>query len=346
MEPRRSIVSFTAFDSYLAKFIVDNAARCRPVFEKINRGIIQYLNDPRQYEQKFHKETHRMDNKTHALYTHTHEPQDYVLDERIRGLLEHPERLENNFDLFMLVHFYKFFFEDITINPDRYKELAESPERSKGVPSLFELARKEIMKDPDAMKKLKATTRPDELFKERGRISHGFGKKATNSLGIFKEAETPEDLKKFFGVGVYAAKDEFTADPNSSAPLLMLAKQLQLPFVSSASGTASKLIPAIILLAGLSPQELKDFTTCLAGSMVAEGHHSFLEVMVICQRAGIHMNLSPTTPLVNIYESFLSNNIKSAPEFKELHDELKKLSAQAEEATSGRDSAPGMSSGV
>ena len=136
-------------------------------------------------------------------------------------------------------------------------------------------------------KKLSKHLRCDDLFSEKNRgviISDETDKKFSHDFGIVSLEHTPAKFQHYFSFPVHSAR--FTYSPNLSGYVATWLTERCLPIISGASGSTEVMMSRLLPLVDLSHEETKILLLAQTASMIAMGHHSFFECMLVADRFG------------------------------------------------------------
>ena len=161
---------------------------------------------------------------------------------------------------------------------------------------------------------------PDMLFKQeaRGRIEKNPDEiKLTCQLGITQDPKLSKQIGySQSGRQHIRAIDKYIPDLNSSFFKSLINKKI--PVVSGASGHAGSLFLGALLYGQLTYEELGEYAWACFAFLTAGGHHSFYEVMIIANLAGLNFDLEN-------YWHNLPKNFKKNKNFEALQQDFSDL---------------------
>ncbi len=135
----------------------------------------------------------------------------------------------------------------------------------------------------------------------------------THALGIVSEAYQPQVLRHYFEQAIEPAGQYYTPKENSYVAYLL--RQYQVPLISGASGSTQALIARLLPHAtDLTREESALIVFVQACNMVAHGHHSLFEAMIVAD----DLELIPVNPQKNQAEFYLQcipESIQNHPDF-------------------------------
>lgn len=290
----------TLYDSFLSKLIIENEKYYRPVFDKITHAMMEVLNKLQEDIKKYDKLIGHfivVHIWSEALFDESEHNQ-YV---RNVNLVERFFYFRKKASICKLVNFIKFFFEDyLTLDIVDAIWLSKRNEKNASL-SLTELCQKKLAQAYKSVNDLQVALRPEELFAEanRGRIEIKNPEvKSTPDLGIMALASTHPRLKNYFNPDTDVGNAKLYFKKNYRANFTKLLDWNDIPYISGPSGTIVNSLAGIFALIPLAPAELRQFAMGLSGALVAKGHHSFFECMVVLKVTGF-------TVEVNDYKKFI-----------------------------------------
>jgi hypothetical protein len=287
-------IETTLFESYLSKVIIEQRKLYEPLYIKINQSI-QRMVDANQQNKEFSRQLHSCLTLVNIEYP---------------GHSQLESFLQPGFHLHAANYFHKLFFEKII-------RLAAIPAHNSATKSLTlaERAQRTVCSSEATIKKLSARVYPPMFFnpEHRGRIEQELETEpVTRKLGIAQEEYTPNDLKYYYPTPYCPAQMQFLRDYNGSVSKKMQLNHL--PYISGPSGTAGTCFQSMIQLDTYTAEELKLYFMVLSASMVARGHHSFYEVMMIAETIGF--KIKDYSERQQYYEQFLTVELKNSIEYK------------------------------
>lgn len=279
-------VVITVYESCLSKTIVESRELYQELYFKISTSIKEVVD--------FNSENEKFKRRLYAVFS--------TINDEFPGHENINDLLKKDFNLYAANQFYKYFFENL-IN---YATLPKRSNQATHLASLTELVQTKIGASDSLVNKLRFQTDSGQVFadKNRGRIEieSDFEGAKTTKLGITEETNTPAELVKYFSKLYEPGQSQFKRDYNSQ-----ISKWLQkrnLPFVSGPSGTAGTCLCGMFQLCTYSQKELKLYFMVLAASLVARGHHSFVETELIAQKIGFP--IKDNCDFHAYYEQFLT----------------------------------------
>ncbi|KTD65004.1 hypothetical protein [Legionella shakespearei] len=291
-----NIIEITLFESYLAKYLIEHPEFFTPVYEKILKGLeaIHELN----------KSDRNYDRIMYSLHT-------VMKDEykEFKGL----QFLKDSPDLFKINYFLKLYC-DYFLKADKIKHVPEAPKSH--IPTLTELCLYSLFKSQSGRKSLASHLRPKELFHENNRgakSTESDNLQTTRKLGITTIENTPQDLNAYFPESYSPAQFEYKPDRNSNVGRWMT--QRNFPIISGSSGSACDYLSYLITAIPLEPREIKLLFVSVAATLIAKGHHSYFEVMILLDRFGF--KLHDAEDFYSFYEQMLPKEIVSSESYQE-----------------------------
>lgn len=291
-----NIIEVTLFESYLAKYLIEHPEFFTPVYEKILKSLeaIHELNTPDS----------NYDRLMYSLYS--------VMKDQFPGF-KGLQFLKDSPDLFAMNYFLKLYC-DYFLKTDKIRFF---PERAKlPASSLTELCLYSLFKSQSSRKSLAAYLRPKELFHENNR-----GAKATESeslpvtrkLGIATAENTPPNLNSYFSEPYSPAQFEYK--PNRESNVGRWMTKHNFPIISGTSGSAGDYLTYLISAIPLNPREIKLLFVSVAATLIAKGHHSYFEVMLLLDRFGTKFQDAPD--FYSLYEHMLPQEIVASDSYQE-----------------------------
>lgn len=311
-DKKENRVAVTLQETLLAKAIVENPSSWANTVNKINNKIVDIV--------EAHIGNKKIKEKIKKYLT--------SIPEEIKGkgstLEQFKAFMQKNPDLSQPILFHKDFFEDIyplTLKPGAKTVFDENVE----------------------------TMRHEQFFSKeaRGRKtvrSQNYMPKTSYRMGISNSEYTPAELQQYYEgrqgthnpgysyfkfKGTRATVEEAQIARGEYDPNLSYSEQVaqyDIPFIAGPSGTASKILTPLVfeLDIDLSPEERQEYLMALSGTLVANGHHSFYEVMVVGNLFGMQ-NRYDTSFYTN---QVMTDAFKSGPGFTQYQFELGKIREQ------------------
>lgn len=232
-------------------------------------------------------------------------------------------------------YFYEKIFSSQNIPKNTVSDEITSP---KTVPTLRALVTEVINREDrkDTYSKLSKhvfkQARSDQFFLpyKRGRreVLYPDKNNKTKDFGITDTLHTQEWAKNYFTGEHPAAKNLYKAIDTTGT--VKTFRRLKYPFISGPSGTISHILPKTVFHnLKLSLEEQREYIAILAASMIALGHHSVVEIMMVAAEFNLYYrpNNNGTVTLLkfpftevstHIYSYFLPESFKTTPQFAQL----------------------------
>lgn len=132
------------------------------------------------------------------------------------------------------------------------------------------------------------------------------------SLGIMEPEFCPMELSYYFLRPIEPAGHRYI--PNENSFVAQWLRKMHCPIVSGSSGSTELMINRIFPLSTLSQDEKKLIIFCQAWNMVAYGHHSFFEAMIVANDLGLfHIEAKET--VLEFYMQCIPESIQLDPLF-------------------------------
>lgn len=291
---KRNLVVVTLFESYLARFVLENSVYYVAIYRKVLDALEGFLQDSPE------------PNETLALFLsakHFDSVARYVFSVFSRVNLFYPgvnsfEVLRAEFSLPAADYCIKIICEELfyplIAQPSQSLVSGEDGHSS----SFFSASRR----SPSA------SFRPSMLFKSENRgvvsiVDDGATMDdedilETRDLGIVDCEYTPPEFKDYFPRAVSAARFLYRPDENSF--VARWCRQRHIPVISGASGSIEILFSRLFIRVELTAEEQKTLIFAQACNMVANGHHSFFEAMLVSHHFKCH-RLEDTDTLLAFY---------------------------------------------
>lgn len=301
-DEKQNVVVVTLFETHLAKFVLEHADVYQAVYCKLIDSILTLTS------------TEPKESKTLEAFLRN-KPEGYDLSRYLytvfsRVNASYPghdsfETLKSNFNILACDYFLKIIADEL-LNA----KLADSPKPPSPFPGFFEprIAGKRSPYDP---------ARCAELFlpANRGVLSieedDEAGELSTQDIGIVSLDSSVKAFKNYFVEPVYSARFNYMPDEESFVAKWL--RKRHLPVIAGASGSTDLLFSRILPLANLSKAEVQLLLVAQACSLVANGHHSFFETMLVADHFG--HNIENTKTLMDFYLQCLPDKILKSPEF-------------------------------
>ncbi|MDP1603105.1 MAG: hypothetical protein Q8M03_07555 [Legionella sp.] len=288
-----NLISLTIFESYLSKYLIENTHFFEPVYQKILSAIAVIANE----------------NKSNRAFDRTL----YGVLSAVNDVYPHYSTIEsitNNFNLLVATYFLKLFFDGKLLSKSTATQL-----EVKSLSTISAICKHTLFRHPH---ELAAYLKPIALFDERNRgvIPLQTTRKSTTKLGITTLENTPPELANYFVSPHDPAQFEYKPDPESNVGRWFTKHNL--PIIAGTSGSASLFLTEILQITTLDPFEIQLLVIGLAAGMIAEGYHSYFEVMIILDRIGF--KLQSTATLCEFYEQTLPKSILSTDSYIAFRD--------------------------
>ena len=269
VDEKNNLVVVTLFETHLAKFILENPRFYKEVFLKVINMLEGYLSkDEPRLKTYFERKGPRYDLDRHL----------YTLFSR---LTEHyPEQnsfesLKAHFSLSSADYFIKLVTDDILTSPCILSISPAGREASPATVGVFSKRRSPYK--PHRSPLLFSDENRGVLELKTG--ADTFEEVSTHAIGIASERFLPEDLAHYFSRKIFPAR--FNYQPNESSYVARWLRERRLPLVSGASGSTEGLLSLLLPLIDLNPEERSMLIFAQACNMVANGHHSFFEAIMV-----------------------------------------------------------------
>ncbi len=284
-----NLIFVTVFESYLSKFLSENVHYFEPVYQKVLSALqeVILLNQP---DNTFDRVMFTINSLVRSEY---HD---------FKGLQD----LKENFNLFTTNYYIKLLCENV-LKSNLVKVLPTCPP-IKEIPSLSVLCQHALFKHPKNKKQLSTFLKPEALFHEDNRgvsVLDDVSIISTRKLGIATLEHTPEDLVDYFPEPHESAQFEYT--PNRMSNVGKWMSKYNLPIISGTSGSAREYLSTLLEFVKLEPMEIRLLLVSQAATLVAKGHHSYFEVIILLDRFGFKLQDVPD--LYSFYEQTLPKSI-------------------------------------
>lgn len=314
------------FETELARCIIDNSSF--DILYRINQAIINYLqaNGYSNYHTLTDDELREFFLK--LGYISTADAGRNLIEIFISLLRDTP------LDIAKCITLHKAFVEEY-LNPENI--IVRQGDDSSKVKSLSYqclrvLQRCDITRLDDNLTDLLRPYSQFSLF-NRGRIKLEKVKSETRNFGITTREDCPDWAVNWHRTPVYPAKDVYQPDMTSTT--IRFFNKHRIPFIAGPSGTAANCLWGMLILMRLSSSEIRDYINLLAAAEIAQGNHSYYEVMMIGANLKLFhtaqgftdsgdasrtvaVSVSPAIDMGNIYASCLTDDIKACEDYKAL----------------------------
>jgi hypothetical protein len=312
IDEKNNLVVVTLFESYLAKFVLENPKFYQTVYYKIFDAIENYLKEDLEK------------NRDLDLFLRNGPPNFsasryiYSVFSRVNSLYpgqDSFETLKSNFHLLAADYFIKLISDEL-LNKIPYSPISFGKQTSESAPDSPGFFSSSIGKRSPFN-----PNRPAELFNEKDRgvfpiireESEEFDEPEIRDLGIVSKEFTPPELTDYFEEPIFSAR--FYFQPNESSSVATWCRRRHLPVISGSSGSTEMLFSRIMNLLTLTHEETKLLVFSQACSMIANGHHSFFDAILVADHFGL--KLEETDTLLEFYLQCVPDEIKAAPSFIE-----------------------------
>jgi hypothetical protein len=287
-----NLINLTIFESFLSKYLIENSQFFEPVLQKIFTHIEKIITENKD-ERSFDRVLYGVLSAVNDAY-----PGHTTI-----------ESLRKNFDLLTATYFLKLVFDCQLLS----KYTQSPPFERKPVPSLSALCQQTLFRHPSQKTAFLAYLKHPALFDKRNRgvLPARTNQRTTKKLGITTIETTPAALASYFANAHEPAQFEYKPNPKSNVGKWFTRHNL--PIIAGTSGSASLFLTEILKISTFDPSEIRLLLIGLAAAMVAEGHHSYFEVMVILDRFGFKLKSKNT--LSEFYEQTLPQSILSMDSF-------------------------------
>lgn len=327
-----NLIKVTLFESYLTKFLIEHPDFFKSTYLKIFSQIqnIYALNEK---VASFHRATYSIESLFQAEYSSYKNIADIC----------------QKFDLFAAGYYLKLYCDAILV-PDLIENYQEQQAFDK-IPSLSLLCQYTLFNQKSTRNHVYNYLKNPFLFDEtnRGVVIKGYDdddendedennepsqfsylldlkyeiqeeedvEQTTNlktrKLGIAEINSTPKDLIEYFEKSHEPSQFSYVPDRQSNVGKWLTHHNL--PIITGSSGTARDFLGQLLKIVKLDPNEIQLLIISLAATLVAKGHHSYFEVMIILDRFGF--KLTSTSDLLAFYEQTLPQTILTNPEYME-----------------------------
>lgn len=179
--------------------------------------------------------------------------------------------------------------------------------------------------------------RNTQLFapEHRGVVeSHG-KESVCKSLGIVEDSYRPDELNEYFEHDNYPSGQLYT--PNEKSYVASWLRERNCPVISGASGSTEALISRLFSYVDLKQDEKELLVFAQACNMVALGHHSLFEAMIVADDLNL-VSVSKQNTQMDFYLQCVPEKIKKSQEFIKFLDSDTVKNLQLDEYTSNEES--------
>lgn len=137
------------------------------------------------------------------------------------------------------------------------------------------------------------------------------------SLGIVCNEYQPAQLKNYFDSSFDSYPAKYLYIPHEESYVAKWMRARMLPIISGASGSTELLLNRIIPLCNLEHDEINLILFAQAMDMVAQGHHSFFESIIVAEHLGFNQTLTGEFDLISLYLSAIPEAVQQKEPFNE-----------------------------
>lgn len=156
--------------------------------------------------------------------------------------------------------------------------------------------------------------RPPQLFSEMNRGVIDIEEEEappTKSIGIVEERYQPTELKDYFTNEIYPSMAIYT--PKEDSFVAQWLRNRNLPIISGASGSTELLFSRIFNLIEISSEDMNMIIVGQAWDMVAQGHHSFFEAILVAEFFNLGHFPTREVNLLSFYLHWIPLPVLNAP---------------------------------
>jgi hypothetical protein len=296
----------TLYESYLAKTIIQNDETWRPLVLQINQWIYQTILQ--------HKNNARM---ISLLITHLKKHLKVTIN-RQNFLNIAQDFLLTSENLVPTIMFHGDFVEYIHPKIDPKKSYAQL--------STYKIMRSNNLFSNEN-RGVAATTNW-----QRGLASYKYPTYRSNALGVMPDKQTPSELAQYFAdqpgkrrptkrfhklkgsrISYIAAQRNRESKIEKSDAFRKEAIERDISIISGTAGTTSKIIAFMLDLVGLTREEIKDYLMIEGAAVVAYGHHSMYEIMVLARQLGFPIKYDHRF----YHEQFVTKEFRKSKAYKD-----------------------------
>ncbi len=310
------------FETELARCIIDNSSFA--ILYRINRMIINYFRINRYAD--YHTQTDEQQRKACIKlgYIKENDTNNNFIKLFIQLLQD------RSGDIAQCITLHKIFVENY-LKPDDI--IVRQAGNAAKVQSLGYLCLLALQKNNigEFANDLIFLLRPFSQFSpfNRGRIQTVKSSR-TYDFGITEKEDCPEWAVNWHYTPIFPAKDMF--EPDMGSTTIRFFNKNEIPFIAGPSGTVANCLRGALLLLPLTPGEIKEYINLIAAAEIAQGNHSFYEVMMIGANLKIFHKLKarndnssisvvPTIDMRNLYVDCLTDEVKISADYQALAEE-------------------------
>ncbi|MFA6303588.1 MAG: hypothetical protein WC627_10740 [Legionella sp.] len=290
-----NLINVTIFESYFSKYLIEHPDFFKPVYMKIIDSI-QELTLLNSSNSKF-------DRVIFSIFS--------ILPSEFAGY-NTIDDLKSKFNLFACNYFFKLFCDRIL--PLQLISVFPQKKPTSTILSLSVLCQLSLFKQNPTINPLSPFLKPTDLFQERNRGALLIPQEhiiTTRKLGITTLETTPTELINYFPEPYEPSQFEYR--PNRKSNVGRWLSKYNLPIISGSSGSARDLLNLILKFIHLETSEIKLLLISQAAVLVAQGHHSYFEVMLFLDRIGCKFQDAPD--LMRFYEQTIPVSIKTSDSY-------------------------------
>ena len=327
-DEKNNLVCVTVFESFLAEFILNQTRSYESIYLRVFNAIEHFVtNEPDKNEaiQTFLHKGGFKNNMDRYLYSVFSQISSFY-----PGYSSFSD-LKTNFDLLVSDYFIKLLCDQLlnttqseaSRSPSQSEGPASSPGffiRSGSTRSPYNASRNVLLFSNDNRGVIFRTIQED--------IEESECEESTRDLGIVSKDHTPERLINYFKQPIYSAR--FNYQPLETAFVARWLRERHLPIISGSSGSTDAILTRVLPLVQnsafpLNQEEIRILIFTQACSMVANGHHSLFEAMLVVDDFGY--KLKDTDSLLDFYLQCIPDVFRADPAFIEFlaSDEIKPL---------------------
>lgn len=299
LDERGNIVEVGQFESFLAKYFLENPGIFQGVRNKILDAVEQLIVLNAKHE--------RFNRLLYLVFS--------ILTSEGYPEIEDMKALRASNSVVLFDTFCKYFSEGVMELPDLILPLEQ--ESSLAQPVERTLTQTSFFKAPKLNEaQFLSQIRPAVLYADTNRgtvAAEERPERRTKNLGILSVKYLPDALKNYFA-HPHAPSRQYH-QPKEDSLMGMWLRKHYLPIISGASGGVSKTLNKLRLLSSFSSAEYQLLGLLIASSTVALGHHSFFEV--IAPLSLLTKKVREQDSLLAFYEQVIPEEIRSLPSYQQ-----------------------------
>jgi hypothetical protein len=318
-DEKNNIIAVTLFETYLSKFVLEHPMFYQTLYAKTFQAIDDYFHkDPQnnpQLQAFLSRQSSRYDLDRH-LYTIFSRLEEQFPDQRSM------DTLRENFSLSSADYFIKLIIDDFLVPPmespvmmgspthNRTSSIDEEDSPATSLGGFFSPGHGLSRRSPYN------PNRPAYMFSPENRgatevIEDEDHEMVIYAIGIVQLDYLTEDLRQYFKNPITPAR--FNYYPNEESYVARWLRKHHLPVISGTSGSTEGLISRVLSLSDFTDEEKQMLIFTQACNMVANGHHSFFESMIVADHFGF--KLEEKENLINFYLQCVPISILNSDEF-------------------------------